>query len=164
MIVMIFVNELAEVKGLPWWTYHAPGKVDAMTYVDMVFPAFLFILGMAIPLATEQRLARATAFPHFWLTSSSAPLALLVLGIILANAGAGDPALIHISTVSSGRFLALLGAMSLLDRLPEDRRQPSQPSINGLRLSGLVAHGRYVRYLPPQPPRRQRRLDHVPLP
>jgi heparan-alpha-glucosaminide N-acetyltransferase len=25
--LMIFVNELAEVKGLlPWWTYHAPAK------------------------------------------------------------------------------------------------------------------------------------------
>jgi predicted acyltransferase len=22
--LMIFVNELGEVKGLPWWTYHAP--------------------------------------------------------------------------------------------------------------------------------------------
>ena len=21
--VMIFVNELAEIRGLPWWTYHA---------------------------------------------------------------------------------------------------------------------------------------------
>ena len=51
MTLMIFVNELAEVKGLPWWNYHAPAKVDAMTYVDMVFPAFLFILGMTIPIA-----------------------------------------------------------------------------------------------------------------
>jgi predicted acyltransferase len=24
MILMIFVNELASVKGLPWWNYHAP--------------------------------------------------------------------------------------------------------------------------------------------
>ena len=49
--LMIFVNELAKVKGLPWWTYHAPGKIDAMTYVD----GFLFILGMAIPLALQER-------------------------------------------------------------------------------------------------------------
>ena len=41
MILMIFVNELAEVKGLPWWNYHAPAQINVMTYVDMVFPAFL---------------------------------------------------------------------------------------------------------------------------
>lgn len=42
MMVMVFVNELAGVRGLAWWTYHAKADVDAMTYVDMVFPFFLF--------------------------------------------------------------------------------------------------------------------------
>ena len=48
MMVMIFVNKLAEVKGLPAWTYHMPAKGDAMTYVDMVFPIFLFIMGLSL--------------------------------------------------------------------------------------------------------------------
>src|SRR5271154_1551042 len=42
MLVMIFVNDLGEVRGLPWWTYHAHAQQDLMTYVDMVFPFFLF--------------------------------------------------------------------------------------------------------------------------
>src|SRR5215469_10988354 len=78
MIVMIFVNDLAEVKGLPWWTYHAPGKVDAMTYVDMVFPAFLFILGMAIPLAVEQRLRKNPSQSRLWRHVVMRSLSLLV--------------------------------------------------------------------------------------
>ena len=41
MAVMIFVNDLSSVRGLPWWTYHAPARVDVMTYVDMVFPFFV---------------------------------------------------------------------------------------------------------------------------
>jgi heparan-alpha-glucosaminide N-acetyltransferase len=58
ILVMIFVNDLAGVKGLPWWTYHiAPGE-DGMTYVDVVFPAFLFIVGMAVPLAIKKRKAQ----------------------------------------------------------------------------------------------------------
>ena len=61
--LMICVNELAKVKGLPWWTYHAPGKIDAMTYVDMVFPGFLFILGMAIPLALQARIKKGDHIP-----------------------------------------------------------------------------------------------------
>jgi hypothetical protein len=40
MMVMIFVNDLAEVHGLPWWTYHAHAQQDVMTYVDVVFPFF----------------------------------------------------------------------------------------------------------------------------
>ena len=51
MTVMIFVNELSGVKGLPWWNYHMKANVDAMTYVDMVFPFFLFIVGLSMPLA-----------------------------------------------------------------------------------------------------------------
>ena len=58
MTLMIYVNELAGVKGLPWWNYHAPAQVDVMTYVDMVFPAFLFILGMTIPVALDGRLEK----------------------------------------------------------------------------------------------------------
>src|SRR5260370_758869 len=88
MIVMVFVNDLAAVKGLHWWNYHAPARVDAMTYVDMVFPAFLFILGMAIPLATEQRLRKDPSPAHLWLHIVSRSLSLLILGLILANAGA----------------------------------------------------------------------------
>ena len=38
MAVMIFVNDLDSVHGLSKWTYHMPANVDAMTYVDMVFP------------------------------------------------------------------------------------------------------------------------------
>src|SRR5271166_1640789 len=57
ILVMIFVNDVGEVKGLPWWTHHAPPGANFMTYVDMVFPAFLFIVGMSIPLAMRRRKA-----------------------------------------------------------------------------------------------------------
>src|SRR5580658_8812658 len=58
MAVMIFVNALSDVRGLPWWTYHAHASEDVMTYVDMVFPFFLFIVGMSLPLSVTQRLKR----------------------------------------------------------------------------------------------------------
>ena len=64
MLVMIFVNDLSGVRGLPWWTYHMPSGVNGMTYVDVVFPAFLFILGMAIPLAVRKRLAMGDSMPR----------------------------------------------------------------------------------------------------
>jgi heparan-alpha-glucosaminide N-acetyltransferase len=135
MIVMVFVNDLAEVKGLPWWTYHAPGKVDAMTYVDMVFPAFLFILGMAIPLAIEQRLRKVPSQSRLWLHIFLRSLSLLVLGLILTNAGAGDPALIHTPT-NLWAILALLGAILFWMVYPNAEKHPTL--VKGLRLTGLI--------------------------
>src|SRR5277367_931708 len=51
VLAMIFVDNLGFVTGLPWWTYHMPREANGMTYVDMVFPAFLFLMGMSLPVA-----------------------------------------------------------------------------------------------------------------
>ena len=97
MTLMIFVNALAEIKGLPWWTYHMKADIDAMTYVDMVFPFFLFIVGLSMPLAIRQRLKRNPSLPALWLHVVVRSVSLIVLGLILANAESGDAARMGIS-------------------------------------------------------------------
>ena len=77
--LMIFINELAKVKGSPWWTYHAPGKIDAMTYVDMA--GFPFILGMAIPLALQARIKKGHRIPAILGHIALRSVALIVLAI-----------------------------------------------------------------------------------
>src|SRR5215471_633384 len=84
--VMIFVNELADVRGLPWWTYHAHENQDVMTYVDMVFPFFLFIVGLSMPLAMDYRLKRNPSLGSLWIHVLIRSCSLIVLGLILANA------------------------------------------------------------------------------
>ena len=46
-------------KGLPVWMYHAQRDpaVFGITWVDLVFPFFLFSMGAAIPFVVERRLA-----------------------------------------------------------------------------------------------------------
>ena len=56
ILVMVFVNELAGIRDIPAWMKHMPAKADAMSFVDVVFPAFLFIAGMSIPFALNKRL------------------------------------------------------------------------------------------------------------
>ena len=90
MVVMIFVNELSSVKGLPWWTYHAQTEWDAMTYVDMVFPFFLFVVGLSLPLAIGSRLKRNGSVAALWGHVLLRTASLMVLGLILANADDGD--------------------------------------------------------------------------
>jgi heparan-alpha-glucosaminide N-acetyltransferase len=112
MAVMIFVNDLASVHGLSKWTYHMPARVDAMTYVDMVFPAFLFIVGMAMPIAVKQRLRRNPSVALLWMHVVLRALALLVLGLILANADYVDQARVHMSS-DAWALLGLLGGILL---------------------------------------------------
>ncbi|MGA7521259.1 MAG: DUF5009 domain-containing protein [Acidobacteriaceae bacterium] len=97
MAVMIFVNDLSSVRGLSKWTYHMPANVDAMTYVDMVYPAFLFIVGMSLPLAVRQRLRRNPSVGGLWLHVTLRSAALLALGLILANVDHCDSARMHLS-------------------------------------------------------------------
>jgi heparan-alpha-glucosaminide N-acetyltransferase len=136
--LMIFVNELAEVKGLPWWTYHAPGKADVMTYVDMVFPGFLFILGMAIPLALNARIRKGdsptTLLGYIALRSA----ALLVLGVILANGGRGDPALMHGLGKYVWGLLALFSAILIWLVYPKTTDRFRCNLHRGLRSLGFV--------------------------
>jgi predicted acyltransferase len=90
MMVMIFVNDLSSVKGLPWWTYHMPAEANFMTYVDMVFPAFLFIVGMSIPLAIRRRLSKGDTPLRLWGHVIARSLSLVILGLALANADKVD--------------------------------------------------------------------------
>ena len=111
MALMIFVNDLASVRGLSKWTYHMPTKVDAMSYVDVVFPAFLFIVGMAMPLAIRQRLRRNASLPSLWGHILLRVIALLVLGLILANGATGSAVLMHGLPPALWTIAALLGGI-----------------------------------------------------
>ena len=41
IFVMVFVNDVVGVKGLPWWTRHIPAGRNGIIYVDVVSPASL---------------------------------------------------------------------------------------------------------------------------
>jgi heparan-alpha-glucosaminide N-acetyltransferase len=86
VLVMVFVDNLDFVKGLPWWTYHMPRESNGMTYVDMVFPAFLFAMGMSIPLAVDRRVAAGDSDGRVWLHNLGRSLSLVMLGLFIANA------------------------------------------------------------------------------
>jgi len=90
MFMMIFVNDLAGAgKIVPDWMVHfsdrhQPGE-SGMTFVDLVFPAFLFIVGMSIPLALGAR--RAKGEPAWKILGHVAlrTIALLSIGILMVH-------------------------------------------------------------------------------
>jgi predicted acyltransferase len=89
ILVMIFVNELAGVQGIPAWMKHVPATADAMTFVDVVFPAFLFIVGMSIPFAMASRRAKGDGVGQLNAHILFRTLGLLVLGFFMVNAEGG---------------------------------------------------------------------------
>jgi heparan-alpha-glucosaminide N-acetyltransferase len=135
MMVMIFVNELSGVHGLPWWTYHATAEQNTMTYVDMVFPFFLFIVGISMPLAIERRLAKNPSQPALWRHIALRAAGLIVLGLILANGEFADPARMGISQ-DIWMLLGLTGGILFWLAPSSDAR--FRNLYRGLRILGLV--------------------------
>jgi heparan-alpha-glucosaminide N-acetyltransferase len=135
MLVMVFVNDASSVTGLPWWTYHMSPSKSGMTYVDVVFPAFLFIVGMSIPLAIRKRLEQGESMTSLWFHIATRSLSLVVMGLILANAGKADP---RLAGMPEGLWpgLALIGA--ILFWLAYPRTGGRQTLYRASKYTGLV--------------------------
>ena len=89
ILVMVFVNQLAGVSGVPQWARHMKADADAMSFVDVVFPAFLFIVGMSIPFALNQRRARGDDGAALQRHVLGRSLGLVMLGLFMVNAEDG---------------------------------------------------------------------------
>ena len=89
MVVMIFVNDLASVgKVVPDWMMHYElrhSDANGLTFVDLVFPAFLFIVGLAIPFALESRLSKGEPIAKVLLHVLTRTLSLLFIGVLMVN-------------------------------------------------------------------------------
>jgi predicted acyltransferase len=114
MFAMIVVNDIAPAEHLPSWIQHyskaKPG--GGLTFVDLVFPAFLFIVGMSIPFALGGRLARGEPawklLPHILIRT----LSLLLIGVMMVNAASG-PATAR-TIISHKNWIALLYVGAIL--------------------------------------------------
>jgi len=135
LAVMIFVNDLDGTRNLPWWTFHAKASWDVMTYVDMVFPVFLFLVGMSLPIAINARLrknpSQLSLWGHVFVRSAS----LVILGLILANGEMADPNRMVIGP-HLWEFLGVLGCSLFLSVYPGKNGSPLWHTI--LRVVGAL--------------------------
>jgi heparan-alpha-glucosaminide N-acetyltransferase len=89
VLLMLFVNEVAGVAGAPAFLHHKGAADDGMTITDLVFPAFLFVVGMAIPFALGGRLARGESRLAVLRHVVARAAALVVIGVLMVNAEHG---------------------------------------------------------------------------
>jgi len=108
-LAMIFVNELGGVSGISRWLKHMPADADAMSFPDVVFPAFLFIVGMSIPFAMHARIGKGD---HSWALQRHIvyrAFALIVLGVFMVNAEEGFNAQLMPISIHAWSLLFYLG-------------------------------------------------------
>ena len=63
MFLMIFVNDIEDIPNTPLWIHHVADEVDGLGLADIIFPAFLFIVGISIPFALQNRSAQSSNLP-----------------------------------------------------------------------------------------------------
>lgn len=85
MVLMIFVNDLWSLKDIPGWLEHAERGVDGIGLADVVFPAFLFIVGLSLPYAIDNRRKKGATDWQLAKHVLFRSLALLVMGVFLVN-------------------------------------------------------------------------------
>lgn len=85
MVMMIFVNDLWSLTNIPVWLLHTTADQDGMGLSDAIFPAFLFIVGMSIPFAIDNRRKKGDGNGQIVLHIAMRGVALLVMGVFLVN-------------------------------------------------------------------------------
>jgi predicted acyltransferase len=136
IFAMIFVNDLASIKKIPMWMQHMPADSDGMTFVDIVFPAFLFIVGMAIPFAINRRLEKDKSllklFKHIFIRTGG----LLALGFYMVNIGGLNAEAAGISR-SLWMLLLFIFAILVWNSYPDGNSKQRNLFIS-LRFLGIV--------------------------
>lgn len=85
MFFMIFVNDLSGVRNVPLWIDHVKANEDGMHFADSIFPLFLFIAGLSIPLAIGRRIDKGNSFVSISGYILLRALALIVMGFFHVN-------------------------------------------------------------------------------
>ena len=85
MLLMIWVNDFWSLTEIPKWLQHATATEDYMGFSDIIFPLFLFIVGLSIPFAIQNRLdkkeSKGLIARHILIRSAS----LLLIGVYMVN-------------------------------------------------------------------------------
>jgi predicted acyltransferase len=85
MFFMIFVNDLWTLEGIPEWLGHASRGEDRLGFADIIFPLFLFIVGLSIPFAFKARRKKGESDIKIFWHIVKRSFALIVMGFVMVN-------------------------------------------------------------------------------
>ena len=125
MFLMIFVNDLWTLVDIPRWLGHTEANEDGMGLSDVVFPAFLFIVGLSIPIALSNRIKREQSYLEIIWHILSRSFALIMMGFFMVNLENINGALLPIPR----QYWQLSMALAIF-LIWSDYRKPDGPSTS----------------------------------
>lgn len=137
MFLMIFVNDLWTINAYPEWLGHAEYDQDMLGLSDIVFPAFLIVVGMSIPYAIERRFAKGLSGVSTVAHILTRTLALLIMGVFLVNTefevvnGVGIPRPVYMILIVTAFFL-------IWNVYPRSDKKARNYLFTGLKILGIL--------------------------
>jgi predicted acyltransferase len=135
MVLMIWVNDFWTLTDVPKWLKHANASEDYMGFSDVIFPLFLFIVGLSIPLAIKNRLAKNES--NFSITKHIIirSLSLLLIGVFMINYETAH----HDSIIIGKYYWSLLMALAVILIWTNWKRSPVPKKWHVyLRIGGFI--------------------------
>jgi len=137
ILTMVFVNYIAGMKAIPFILRHASAEMDTFTLTDVVFPGFLFIVGVSIPLALAKRKVEGRAGLALVGHVLVRALALLFLGVLLVNENRFSAAAAGIGK-DLWYFLATLAIFALWAIVPKGASTAKKRLRLGLKIAAAA--------------------------
>ncbi len=95
MLFMLFVNDIPGLQNVPHWLMHAEADEDMLGFSDIVFPAFLFCMGMSVSLAIQNRYNKGDTTLQVIAHIFRRTVALVTMGLFSLNSGGIEGGLSH---------------------------------------------------------------------
>jgi predicted acyltransferase len=138
MFLMIFVNDASGVKHIPQWIDHAAEDADAMGFADTIFPAFLFILGLSLPFAINNRIKKGESLSSILIYILTRSAALLIMGFYHVNLERYNSAAAIIPKAAWALIITVAFFFIWLD-YPATMKKASKYALMGLGIALLIA-------------------------
>ena len=138
MFFMIIVNDFWKVTPIPHWLEHYGTMEDGMGFSDIIYPMFLFAMGMSVPYALDRREEKGVPLGNTIRHILSRTLALLLMGVFICNSEYGVA-----SVLGFGKgvywLLMVIGFFLVWNRYPEGSRAARPLKICGIILLTFLA-------------------------
>ena len=85
MLLMIWVNDFWTLTSIPKWLKHVSSVEDYLGFSDLIFPWFLFVMGMSIPFSFYDRVRNGDSLGLLFVHISLRTIALITMGLFHMN-------------------------------------------------------------------------------
>lgn len=138
MVLMVTVNDFWKVQDVPHWLEHFDIMEDGMGLSDIVYPMFLFAMGMSVPYALDRRAAKGLSTGSTVRHILSRTLALLLMGVFIVNSEYGVA-----SVLGYGKgiywLLMVLAFFLVWDKYPKDSKWERPLKWCGIAIMAFLA-------------------------